>query len=47
LVSIVSDGTKLTITAVPFTDIIDSTEQDINFSYGGITTTEIKMREVW
>ena len=47
LVSNVSAGTKLTITAVPFTAIVDSQEQDINVSYGGITSTEIKMREVW
>lgn len=46
-VSNVSAGTKLTITAVPFTATLDGQEQDINFSYGGITTLEVKMREVW
>lgn len=46
-VSNVASGANLTITAVPFTAVFDGTEQDHNVSYGGITTLEVKMREVW
>lgn len=46
-VSNVASGTSLTLTAVPFTAVFDGTEQDHSVSYGGITTLEVKMREVW
>jgi hypothetical protein len=46
-VSNVPLGTRLTITNVPFTAVIDGQEQDHSVSYGGITTLEVKMREVW
>lgn len=46
-VSNVSSGTGLTINNVPFTAIIDSTEQDITVGLGGMTEVEVKMREVW
>ncbi len=46
-VSNVASGASLTITAVPFTAVIDGQEQDHNVGYGGITTLEVKMREVW
>jgi len=46
-VSNVSSGTGLTINSVPFTAIIDSTEQDITVGLGGMTEVEVKMREVW
>ena len=46
-VSNVASGTGLTITAVPFTAVMDGQEQDHTVSYGGITTLEVKMREVW
>lgn len=47
LVSNVSSGTGLTITAVPFTAIIDGQEQEYSVGYGGITSLDVKMREVW
>jgi hypothetical protein len=46
-VSNVTSGTGLTINSVPFTAIIDSTEQDITVGLGGMTEVEVKMREVW
>jgi hypothetical protein len=46
-VSNVSSGTGLTINSVPFTAIIDSTEQDITVGFGGMTELEVQMREVW
>ena len=46
-VSNVASGTSLTLTAVPFTAVIDGQEQDHTVSYGGITTLEVSMREVW
>jgi hypothetical protein len=46
-VSNVPAGTSLTITNVPFTAIIDSTEQDVTVGFGGMTEVEVKMREVW
>jgi hypothetical protein len=46
-VSNVASGTGLTIDNVPFTAVFDGQEQDYNVSYGGITTLEVKMREVW
>lgn len=46
-VSNVSSGTGLTINNVPFTAIIDSTEQDVTVGFGGMTEVEVKMREVW
>lgn len=46
-VSNVTTGTGLTINSVPFTAIVDSTEQDITVGFGGMTEVEVKMREVW
>ena len=46
-VSNVPVGTSLTITNVPFTAIIDSTEQEISVGFGGMTEVEVKMREVF
>ena len=46
-ISNVPAGTSLTITSVPFTAIIDSTEQEISVGFGGMTEVEVKMREVF
>jgi len=40
-------GTNLTITAVPFTAILDEDQQSFDVGYGGITTMTLSMREVW
>lgn len=46
-VSNVTTGTGLTINSVPFTAIIDNTEQEITVGFGGMTELEVQMREVW
>lgn len=46
-VSNVASGTGITVNAVPFTAIIDTTEQEISVGLGGMTELEVKMREVW
>jgi hypothetical protein len=46
-VSNVSSGTTLIVNAVPFTAIIDSTEQETTVGLGGMTEVEVRMREVW
>jgi hypothetical protein len=46
-VSNVSSGTTLIVNAVPFTAIVDSTEQETTVGFGGMTEVEVKMREVW
>ena len=43
----VPDNTNLTITAVPFTMIFASSDQTTSTGIGGISTFEVKMREVW
>ena len=47
LVNDVPDNTDLTITSVPFTMIMDSAENTTTTGIGGISTFEVKMREVW
>lgn len=43
----VPSNTQLTITAVPFTAILDEPEQFWDTGIGGITTLSLSMREVW
>lgn len=47
LLTEVPDNTALTITAVPFTAILDGEEQSWNVGNGGITNLDIGMREVF
>jgi hypothetical protein len=47
LVTNVPTSTNLTITAVPFTAILEETEQSFDVGIGGITTMSLSMREVW
>jgi hypothetical protein len=46
-VSNVASATTLIVNAVPFTAIIDNTEQETTVGFGGMTEVEVKMREVW
>lgn len=46
-VSAVPDNTDLTITAVPFTMILQENVQPITVGIGGIGSFEVKLREVW
>jgi hypothetical protein len=46
-VSAVPLSTNLTITAVPFTAVFASEEQEFDVGYGGITSLSVAMREVW
>ena len=43
--SAVPDNTALTITAVPFTAIVEDPEQEFSVGIGGITNITVKMRE--
>lgn len=47
LVQSVPSGAQLTITAVPFTVILESDQQEWDVGVGGITSMELPMREVW
>ena len=47
LVADVPSGTALTITAVPFTVILDNEVQEYSVGYGGISTMTVDFREVW
>lgn len=47
LVTAVSASVNLTITAVPFTAVVASEEQEYVTGYGGITSLSVAMREVW
>lgn len=47
LVEDVPDNTDLTISAVPFTMIIDSANNSTSTGIGGISKFDVKMREVW
>lgn len=47
LVNDVTSSEALTITAVPFTVILDNEEQSFTVGVGGITTTELELREVF
>lgn len=47
LVTNVPSGTALTITAVPFTVILDNEVQEYQTGLGGISTLQIDFREVW
>lgn len=47
LVSAVPSNTNLTITAVPFTAVFTTEEQEYDVGYGGITSLSVGMREVW
>ena len=47
LVEDVPDNTDLTISAVPFTMILDSNDNATRTGVGGISTFNVKMREVW
>lgn len=47
LVTNVSSGTRMTITAVPFTVILAEGTQEYEVSQRGITTLALSMREVW
>ncbi len=46
-ISTAPTGTALTITAVPFTAILDEDVQTFDVGYGGITTMTLAMREVF
>lgn len=43
----VPNGTELTITAVPFTVILNNNVQEWETGIGGITTMSVDFREVW
>lgn len=47
LVSAVPSSTNLTITAVPFTVILEGPEQEFEVGYGGISTMSVSMRETF
>lgn len=47
LVEDVPSGTQLTITAVPFTVILDNEVQEYDSGLGGMVTMNLDMREVW
>ena len=47
LVSAVPSGTSLTVTAVPFTVILDNEVQEYSVGYGGMSTATVEFREVW
>lgn len=47
LVSAVPGNTNLTITAVPFTAVLENELQEFSVGYGGMTTLSVAMREVW
>lgn len=47
LVTNVPSGTRMTITAVPFTVILAESTQEYEVSQRGITTLALSMREVW
>jgi hypothetical protein len=47
LVKDVPSGTALTITAVPFTAILDNDAQSYEVGFGGVTSLSLDMREVW
>jgi hypothetical protein len=47
LVTAVAGNTNVTITAVPFTAILEGTEQEFEVGYGGITSLSVAMRETW
>jgi hypothetical protein len=47
LVTSVPSGTALTITAVPFTVILDNDVQEFQTGLGGISTLQVDFREVW
>jgi hypothetical protein len=47
LVADVPSGTQLTITAVPFTVILDNEVQEYSVGYGGVSTMTVDFREVW
>jgi len=46
-VSAVPTGTRMTITAVPFTVVLAETQQEYQVSSRGITNLTLSMREVW
>lgn len=46
-VSDVPSGTALTVTAVPFTVILDNEVQEYSVGIGGISTMTVDFREVW
>jgi hypothetical protein len=46
-VSAVPSSTNLTITAVPFTAVLETEAQEFQVGYGGITSLSVAMREVW
>ena len=47
LVTSVPSTTALTLTAVPFTVILDNEIQEYSVGSGGISTAQLDMREVW
>lgn len=47
LIEPVPVGTLLTTTAVPFRAVLEDFEQEYSVSFGGITTMELRMREVF
>jgi hypothetical protein len=47
LIESVANNIPLTITAVPFTMILESDQQEWDVGVGGITSIELPMREVW
>jgi hypothetical protein len=47
LVKAVPSGTQLTITAVPFTMILDGDVQQYSVGNGGMSTMTLEMKEVW
>lgn len=47
LVSAVPSGTQIIFNAVPFNVILDNDIQEFDVGFGGITTLQLDMREVW
>jgi hypothetical protein len=47
LVSAVPSGTQIIFNAVPFNVILDNDVQQFDVGFGGITTMQLDMREVW
>lgn len=47
LVKDVPNGTQLTITAVPFTVILDGEVQELDVGVGGLSKINLDMRETW
>lgn len=47
LVAAVTGGSTVVTTAVPFTVVLDNEIQEYSVGYGGISTAQLDMREVW